>query len=305
MRHSRELVGGHTVGSPPNFPISYYSCGESLNHNTLSHYYDIIRTTLNIFFENITYVTKETPKLVTKILVTKFGFVPDCWRLSHWQPSMLSVMANQSVTCHCCIFGWDLYDNDVTDYHERMIFLWCAVIIVKLTDNIKKTPQRDFFLPFFTQPMINFIITLTTALVLSHVCSCRPAIPGIPGVWMSPVMWGILLYPEGMLIMDRIFINGDTPSFPLSKIKWWISAILQYLHVLMHWRYCILVLRNPNKYGLQKGYSPLDFTKAIIISLICINSFWPKDAYASKLSSMIYQIQMIFFVSDLPQSHHL
>ena len=29
-------------------------------------------------FENITYIIKKTPKLVAKILATKFGFVPDC-----------------------------------------------------------------------------------------------------------------------------------------------------------------------------------------------------------------------------------
>ena len=29
-------------------------------------------------FENITYITKKTPKLVAKILATKFGIVPDC-----------------------------------------------------------------------------------------------------------------------------------------------------------------------------------------------------------------------------------
>ena len=60
-----------------NFQSSYLSCGESLNHNTLSHYY--LRHIKHIF-ENITYITKNTPKLVAKILATKFGFVPDCWK---------------------------------------------------------------------------------------------------------------------------------------------------------------------------------------------------------------------------------
>ena len=57
-----------------NFQSSYLSCGESLNHNALSHYY---YRHIEHIFENITYITKKTPKLVAKILSTKFGFIPD------------------------------------------------------------------------------------------------------------------------------------------------------------------------------------------------------------------------------------
>ena len=56
------------------FQSSYLSCGESFNHNTLSHYHYIH---IEHIFENITYITKKAPKLVAKILATKFGFVPD------------------------------------------------------------------------------------------------------------------------------------------------------------------------------------------------------------------------------------
>ena len=51
---------------------------ESLNHNTLSHYY---QTHIEHIFENITYITKKVPKLVAKILATKFGF---CTRLVNY-----------------------------------------------------------------------------------------------------------------------------------------------------------------------------------------------------------------------------
>ena len=40
------------------FQSSYLSCGESLNHNTVSHY----QTHTEHIFENITYITKKTPK---------------------------------------------------------------------------------------------------------------------------------------------------------------------------------------------------------------------------------------------------
>ena len=40
------------------------SCGEFLNHKTLSHYY---KTHIEYIFENITYIIKKTPKLVAKI----------------------------------------------------------------------------------------------------------------------------------------------------------------------------------------------------------------------------------------------
>ena len=60
------------------FQISYLSCDEFLNHNTLSHYY---KTHTEHIFENITYIWEKTSKLVAKTLATKFGFVPDCWKL--------------------------------------------------------------------------------------------------------------------------------------------------------------------------------------------------------------------------------
>ena len=41
----------------------YLSCGESLNHNTLSHY----EAHIEHISEDITYITKMTPKLVAKI----------------------------------------------------------------------------------------------------------------------------------------------------------------------------------------------------------------------------------------------
>ena len=41
-------------------------------------YHIITRTTLNIFKKKYLYY-KKTPKLVAKILATKFGFVPDWW----------------------------------------------------------------------------------------------------------------------------------------------------------------------------------------------------------------------------------
>ena len=56
------------------FQNSYLSHGESLNHNISSHYY---KTHMKHIFENITYITNKTPKLVDKILATNFGFVPD------------------------------------------------------------------------------------------------------------------------------------------------------------------------------------------------------------------------------------
>ena len=46
------------------FQSSLLSCGESLNHNTLSHYHYIH---IEHISENITYITKKTPKLVAKI----------------------------------------------------------------------------------------------------------------------------------------------------------------------------------------------------------------------------------------------
>ena len=64
------------------FQSLYLSCGESLNHSTfmtLSHNY---KPHTEDIFENIIYITKKTPKLVAKILATKFGFVPDC--LLNW-----------------------------------------------------------------------------------------------------------------------------------------------------------------------------------------------------------------------------
>ena len=55
--------------------------GKSLNHNILSHYYyTYIKHTGN--FENITYITNKTPKLLAKILATNFGFVPVYWSKS-------------------------------------------------------------------------------------------------------------------------------------------------------------------------------------------------------------------------------
>ena len=70
------------------------------NHCTIMFYHIIIRLILNLrlicpeghvlslkksnpihielIFENITSITKNTPNLVAKILATKFGFVPDC-----------------------------------------------------------------------------------------------------------------------------------------------------------------------------------------------------------------------------------
>ena len=38
----------------------------------------IIRPTLNKFWKTLLILQKKTPKLVAKILATKFGFVPDC-----------------------------------------------------------------------------------------------------------------------------------------------------------------------------------------------------------------------------------
>ena len=35
------------------------------------------RPILNIFLKTLTYNTEKAPKLVAKILATKFGFVPD------------------------------------------------------------------------------------------------------------------------------------------------------------------------------------------------------------------------------------
>ena len=46
------------------FQSLYLSCGESLNHNTKSHYYE---AHIEHISENITYITKKTPKLVAKI----------------------------------------------------------------------------------------------------------------------------------------------------------------------------------------------------------------------------------------------
>ena len=45
------------------FQNVYLSCGESLNHNSLSHYY---KAHIEHISKNITYITK-TPKLVAKI----------------------------------------------------------------------------------------------------------------------------------------------------------------------------------------------------------------------------------------------
>ena len=67
---------------PSKFSKAYISCGESLNHSTfmiLSHNY---KPHTEDIFENITYITKKTPKLVAKILATKFGFVSEC--LLNW-----------------------------------------------------------------------------------------------------------------------------------------------------------------------------------------------------------------------------
>ena len=50
------------------FQSSYLSHGESLNHNIFFSKHT---------FENITYTLHKSPKLVTKILATNFGFVPD------------------------------------------------------------------------------------------------------------------------------------------------------------------------------------------------------------------------------------
>ena len=84
MGHFIDLIGTQTQKLPylvaPHSQIfqgSYLSCGESLNHNILSHYY---LTDIKHIFENITYITKNTPKMVAKILATNFGFVPD-WDL--------------------------------------------------------------------------------------------------------------------------------------------------------------------------------------------------------------------------------
>ena len=93
MGHFSELVGAHTLSNqfvPPLqvnfleklpklvalqiFRSSYLSCGETLNHNT---YHIIIRPILKIFFKTL-LISQKTPKLVAKILATKFGFVPDC-----------------------------------------------------------------------------------------------------------------------------------------------------------------------------------------------------------------------------------
>ena len=58
------------------FQSSYISHGESLNHNILLH----VTLMFNIFYKALYTswcITKQPPKLVAKILATKFGFVPD------------------------------------------------------------------------------------------------------------------------------------------------------------------------------------------------------------------------------------
>ena len=60
---------------PSKFSKAHFSVVENPSVTILDHI--IIRTALNILFLKITHITKKTPKLVAKILATKFGFVPD------------------------------------------------------------------------------------------------------------------------------------------------------------------------------------------------------------------------------------
>ena len=64
--HLMLIYNFHQIGE--NWLRIGWELSESWNYFLLGH--------IEHIFENITYITK-TPKLVAKILATKFGFVPD------------------------------------------------------------------------------------------------------------------------------------------------------------------------------------------------------------------------------------
>ena len=66
------------LGSPPNFPkLIWWRICQS------QYFITLLLEPYWTYFFNITYIIKKTPKLVAKILATKFGFVPD-WLAWSW-----------------------------------------------------------------------------------------------------------------------------------------------------------------------------------------------------------------------------
>ena len=74
------------------FQILYLSCGESLNHNTKSHYYE---AHIEHISENIIYITKKTPKLVAKIWLPNLVL----YQTTYGGPALRYVYTRQDIGC--------------------------------------------------------------------------------------------------------------------------------------------------------------------------------------------------------------